>query len=306
MSKVTQQGGGRVTRRPRGESLPCPSLPRCPESLHGYHPALLAEGTSSAQTWTGSREARAACPHPGRASASTNVPTAPQSSGHPDMDEFTVPGLGPHKDPHEPLLGLPRQQEGSRSAGTRCPLGPPRDTPPQADSGFCSHLPCGLGCTPSSFPWIASPQNCPASLRGPAQCPQHAHFTPHPGAAPQHPRLQPRLAVSGGSLLSPRSALRAAGYGPAVGPDRATGFESQLCHFTGGVTLANGLNALCLSFLICKMEVMLPQPHGVGVSSLLLLPAFPRASELSKQEAVWVISVVLVPQLCLTFCDLMN
>ena len=26
----------------------------------------------------------------------------------------------------------------------------------------------------------------------------------------------------------------------------------------GGVTLANGLNALCLSFLICKMEVMLP------------------------------------------------
>ncbi|KAI4531288.1 hypothetical protein MG293_019146 [Ovis ammon polii] len=41
--------------------------------------------------------------------------------GHPDMDEFTVPGLGPHKDPHQPLLGLLRQQEGSREL-TRCSL----------------------------------------------------------------------------------------------------------------------------------------------------------------------------------------
>ena len=38
----------------------------------------------------------------------------------------------------------------------------------------------------------------------------------------------------------------------------------------------------------------------------VLLPILPRASELLKQEAVWVISLVLVPQSCLTLCDPMD
>ena len=37
MSKVTQQGGGRVRPRPKGESFPCPSVPE--PVLHGCHPS---------------------------------------------------------------------------------------------------------------------------------------------------------------------------------------------------------------------------------------------------------------------------
>ena len=87
-------------------------------------------------------------------SASTNVPPQlPHPSHYPDMGEFTVPGLGPHKDPHQSLLGLPRQQEGSRSAGTCCPSvlpGHPAFTP--GSPALLKPSP-HLGCTP--FPLLS-------------------------------------------------------------------------------------------------------------------------------------------------------
>ena len=67
---------------------------------------MFFQGTSSAQTWVRPPEARAASPHPGWSQLPQMFPQLPHPSRHPDMDEFTVPGLGPHKDPHQPLLGL--------------------------------------------------------------------------------------------------------------------------------------------------------------------------------------------------------
>lgn len=167
-------------------------------------------------------------------SASTNVPPElPHPSRHPDMGEFTVPGLGPHKDPHQPLVGLLRQQEGSRSAGTGC-LWPSLGHHPQADSRSCSHLPCCLWCMPSSFPRSPLPKT--------ALFPFEAHLIPHPGAAPWYPRpsTTPRRLRRQPALPQGSTKSRLA-TGPAAGLDRVSRFESWLCHFTGGVTLAKWL-----------------------------------------------------------------
>ena len=95
--------------------------------VHGCHPGppgLRCSSKGPAQLKPGRGHWKTGLPpliQGGLSFHKCSPPQLPHPSHYPDMGEFTVPGLGPHKDPHQSLLGLPRQQEGSRSAGTCCP-----------------------------------------------------------------------------------------------------------------------------------------------------------------------------------------
>ena len=116
---------------------------------------MFFQGTSSAQTWVGPREDRAASPRPGW----SQLPqTFPHSSPTPHVTQTWVSSCawpGATRGPHQSLLGLPRQQEGSRSAGTCCPSvlpGHPEFTP--GSPALLKPSP-HLGRTP--FPFLSPP-----------------------------------------------------------------------------------------------------------------------------------------------------
>ena len=112
---------------------------------------------------------------------------SPEASVQPWLSPSPEPSLLSH-----PLRGFPHR--------TSAASGPPWDTTPKLTPGSVHTLPaaCGDGVL---LPTIASPQHC----RFPSR-PTSSHTLVQLLGTPGH---QPRLAISEGSLLSPRAALRA-------------------------------------------------------------------------------------------------
>lgn len=173
-----------------------------PESFHECHPGTPGLRDQLSSNLGGAPEARAACSHPGWASASTNVPTAPQPSGHPDMDEFTVPGLATAKDFSPAPVGLEAAGR-VQVSWNRLPLALP-GTPPQADSRSCSIF-------LSLLPVVCRPSPSYDRLLPKTALFPEAHLIPHPGSSLVPPAIN-HASPSQEAACSPQGSTLRAGW----------------------------------------------------------------------------------------------